>query len=213
MVKLICLEGIDGCGKSTQVNMVKSNVSVGYCWLRYKPFLLKPLYIVKTIRMSKGAIKSLEQQYESNSMMKKKLFKSGIISRIWYSIALMDYILVSKLKLSIAKRNNKLVVLDRYFFDFLIDQGLNFGWDKKKYFSEIKKLSKLFRVPDKTILLDIPPDEALKRKHDIPNLHYLNTRYELYNVIAKELNWDIINATLPKEEINQKILSIVESLS
>ena len=211
VVKRFCLVGVDGSGKSTQVELLKKDIKAGYCWLRYSPFLLKPLYLIKN-GLKKKSKNDITSNYYSNSMLKKKIFKSKIVSTIWYALTKIDYIQSTKYKIAKIKKNFDLLIFDRYFFDFVVDQGINFNWETDKYIREIKKMAKAFAIPDQTVLLDISPEDALKRKKDIPCIEYLALRCKLYKEIAKAMNWIIIDATLPINKINESIIRIINEL-
>lgn len=217
MPDIICLEGIDGCGKSTQIELLKNMEGVSYCWLRWKPFLLRPFYYLLKKKNKKDigdGIDSNSEIYNTNKQKKDKLFRHDVIRWIWYNVSLIDYTLVTKVKIARAnKRGIQTLVFDRYFYDFVIDQGINFRWKLQEFITEIVKLSKLFKKPQLVILLHILPEEALKRKNDIPNITYLNDRYSIYKGIAEKFNWFVIDASLKKEEISSAIVNKMRGLN
>ena len=158
MSKIIIFSGIDGSGKSTQIDDLieklnkKGNRSFKF-WARggYTPAFL---FFKKVTRKLLG-----EKQIPSGkSIERERILKNKFISTIWITIACFDLILFWGIYLRIKKLFFDFILCDRYLLDTLIDFEINFSQNNFK-----KNLLWLFLVK----LLPIP-DLALMRCSGIP---------------------------------------------
>lgn len=192
------LLGIDGCGKSTILDKMKEDEffkNYHFLWVRWKPYFLRPLY--KAINKGKyekiTEQKELNSDYNKKSSLKRKIFKSSFVKTMWLKMAYMDYKYIFKKKIRKLKEDGN-IVFDRYFYDLFIDQGLNFDYDREKIYTIIKKYEKKFPSLNQVFYIRVTPKTSFARKHDIPNLDYLNKRFEVYEYLAEKMNWVVINA-------------------
>jgi thymidylate kinase len=68
-------------------------------------------------------------------------------------------------------------------------------------------------IPKPTIPLnvDIPPEEAMKRKNDIPSFNYVRKRAELYHYLSKYNSITVINGCGNAVGIQNKIINTVNN--
>lgn len=224
MSKRIALIGLDGSGKSANIDKMKMDqdyVDYKFVWVRWKPAILKPAYWLMEKKVSKRNRdidksvevdgKSSENQAEMNadyntkSGLKGKIFRNPIIRNVWMFLALIDYFFqfhVKVLPLVIAGKN---IIFDRFFLDLFVDQGINFGYSPEKIREEIRKHKFLFPKIDEYIYIRVSPETCYRRKNDIPNMDYLNRRYEIYECLVNEKAWIAVDGELPFEEVNAQI--------
>ena len=153
--KLICLEGLDGSGKSTQVKFVKKYLEDNN--LKYK-FFHFPMYghnefsniIAKFLCGEFGGVKDVNPYFVAN-------------------IYAMDrFMFLPELKEAIEK--NDVVLLDRYVFSNLAYQGAKLESKEREiiknwiYDFEFKFLK--LPYPDLSIFFDVPIDIIKKRLED-----------------------------------------------
>ncbi len=184
-----------------------------FMWVRWKPTLLKPLYKIVNKKSSNGGNKTAEktervaikQEYEAKAGIKKRIFKSPFVRKMWLGLATLDYFFqfyAKTLKMLLKKRN---IIFDRYYLDLFVDQGINFGYSPNRIHREIKRKEWLFPKMNKIVYIRVNPRTCYERKDDIPNMEYLEKRYEIYEYISKADNWDIIDGNEPLAEVNKKI--------
>jgi thymidylate kinase len=69
---------------------------------------------------------------------------------------------------------------------------------------------RLFPRPDLVVLLEISPQEAMRRKDDIPSADYLESRQAIYRSIAAGVDAASVDAARPVEEVQRAITEIVK---
>lgn len=227
----IALIGLDGSGKSANIDIMKTDMDYDkyiFTWVRWKPTLLKPLYLVLGNRVIKSsgnvegnthsaeAEKSsddqikLRNEYNKKAGLKKRIFKNSIVRSVWMGLAIFDYFLqfYAKTLVNILKKSN--MIFDRFYLDLFVDQGINFGFSPERIGEEIHKHQWMFPKMDQIIYIRVSPEICYNRKDDIPNMEYLLKRYDIYEHLAKENGWIVIDGEQPlnivNDSIKQKIL-------
>lgn len=219
--KRIALIGLDGSGKSANIDKMKTDSDYSnykFVWVRWKPTLLKPIYWLLNKKMAQNKLiketadeksdelqKKLNTDYKVKLGMKEKIFKNSIVRGIWIFFALIDYCIQFYIKTvgMILRKEN--LVFDRFYLDLFVDQGINFGYTPKQIKREIYKHRWLFPKIDKIIYIKVSPETCYKRKNDIPNMDYLYRRYNIYEYLANEKEWVSIDGEQPFETVNMTI--------
>ena len=230
MSKRIALIGLDGSGKSANIDKMKLDSDYSdykFVWVRWKPTLLKPIYLLMEKKVSnintnvdknvKVDGKSGEKQAEMNadynakSGMKGKIFRNPVIRNAWMFLALIDYFFQFHIKVLPLVIKGKSIIFDRFFLDLFVDQGINFGYTPERIREEIRKHKFLFTKMDCYVYIRVSPETCYRRKNDIPNMDYLNRRYDIYECLSKEKNWIEVDGELPFEEVNSQIKKLILS--
>jgi dTMP kinase len=198
--KFIVFEGIDGAGGETQ-----SKLLFNYLKKRKKPVekLSYPDY--------RGPIGKLIHQF----LHKKYNFPPQVQFLLYFTDFLKD-----KEKIEKWRKENKIIISDRYFTSTLAYQG-------QKVFSIEKdlKISKIFDLPkpDLIIYLKISPKTSIQRKFkekrsldrheaDKKFLEKLSKFYE--KLIKNQIfgRWVIVDGEMPIDEVSKEIRKIVQKL-
>ena len=115
---------------------------------------------------------------------------------------------------------DKFVILDRFIYSTLAYQGYARGIDKS-FITEVNKFATLGLSPQKVFLMDLEPNKSIQRL-----LMKKKDRWESEDVLFHEkvrngyLNlaqndpdtWEIVDASLPVEQIHDQIWRYVESV-
>ena len=197
--KFIVIEGIDGCGKTTQIDELSK-------WLP-KSGLIKNGSKLITTREPGGSQlgKKLRGLILDNNENNKP---SSLAELLLYSADRAEH--VSKI-ISPALNNNDWVISDRFSDSTLAYQG----YGREIDLEIIKKIESIVcqgEYPDLTFFLEISPEESiLRRKNEIPDriesegIRFLEKVNEGFKVIAKENNWKVISASQNIETISNQI--------
>ena len=197
--KFIVIEGIDGCGKTTQIDEIAK-------WLPSSGLIGENSKLVKT-REPGGSL--LGQKIRTLILDNNKNNKpSSLAELLLYSADRAEH--VSKI-ISPALKNKDWVICDRFCDSTLAYQG----YGRNINLNIIKNLESVVCqgiYPDLTIFLEISAEESvLRRKNFIPDriesegIKFLQKVNEGFNLIAKEKNWKVIPASQDIQSISNEI--------
>ena len=195
----IVLEGIDGCGKTTQINELCR-------WLPKSGLINKNSTLIKT-REPGGSIlgKEIRDMILNNN---KLITPSNLTELLLYFADRAEHI--SKIILP-ALQNGNWIVSDRFSGSTLAYQG----YGREINIDIIKQLENIVCQnirPDLTFLLEISPEESiLRRKNKVADriesegLDFLKKVNHGFKLIALENNWEIIKASEDLNSISHQI--------
>ena len=197
--KFIVLEGIDGCGKTTQINELSK-------WLPKSGLIDKNATLIKT-REPGGSI--LGREIRDMILNTNKSNSPSILTELLlYSADRAEHI--SKIIIP-ALQNGDWIISDRFSGSTLAYQG----YGREISIDIIKKLENIVCQnikPDLTIFLEISPEESiLRRKNKVADriesegLEFLKKVNHGFKLIALENNWEIIKASEDLNSISHQI--------
>jgi thymidylate kinase len=184
-VNVITFSGVDGAGKTTILRefteILKSKYNRDIVELRHRPSILPILSSIKHGK-KKAEEKTIEVLPRTGNN------KSKLSSYIRFFYYLSDYIIGQWVIYFKYTKNNKLVIYDRYYFDFIVDSKranivINSRFSKFFYHFVFKS--------DMNIFLYAPPEVILKRKKELDEdtILSLNANYKsLFSDLNKGSN-------------------------
>ena len=197
--KFIVIEGIDGCGKTTQISEISS-------WLPNSGLMKKKSKLITT-REPGGSLlgKKLRRLILDNNKDNKP---SSLAELLLYSADRAEH--VSKI-IKPALRNENWVISDRFADSTLAYQS----YGRKLNLDTIKNIESIVcqgESPDLTIFLEISPEESIfRRKNEVPDrmeaegIKFLEKVNEGFKIIAKEKNWKVISASQNIKAVSNQI--------
>ena len=201
--KFIVIEGIDGCGKTTQIDELSK-------WLPNSGLIKKGSKLITT-REPGGSLlgKKLRGLILENNENNKP---SSLAELLLYSADRAEH--VSKI-ISPALNNNDWVISDRFSDSTLAYQG----YGRNINLEIIKNIETIVcqgEYPDLTFFLEISAEESiLRRKNQIPDriesegIRFLEKVNDGFKKIAKEKNWEVISASQNIKTISNQIKEIL----
>tara|TARA_B100000886_G_scaffold329635_1_gene279203 strand:+ start:230 stop:874 length:645 start_codon:yes stop_codon:yes gene_type:complete len=201
--KFIVIEGIDGCGKTTQINAISK-------WLP-RSGLMETNSKLITTREPGGSLlgKRIRNLILDNNKNNKP---SSLAELLLYSADRAEH--VAKIILP-ALNNKNWVISDRFSDSTLAYQG----YGRNINLDIIKNIDSIVcqgQSPDLTIFLEISPEESiLRRKNEIPDriesegIRFLEKVNKGFKIIAKEKNWTVVPAAQNMEIISNTIKGIL----
>ena len=201
--KFIVLEGIDGCGKTTQINELSK-------WLPKSGLIDKNATLIKT-REPGGSI--LGREIRDMILNTTKSNSPSILTELLlYSADRAEHI--SKIILP-ALQNGDWIISDRFSGSTLAYQG----YGREISIDIIKKLENIVChniKPDLTFFLEISPEESIRRRRnkvadriESEGFEFLEKVNHGFKLIALENNWEIIKASEDLTSIAEQIQKLL----
>jgi dTMP kinase len=184
----ICVEGLDGCGKTTQAKMLVKR-------------LRKDHDAVYTAEPSKGEIGRFIKRYCLHGAKRG----SSVVEALLFAADRVEHVQNEVLP---ALAAGKIVVSDRYVYSSLAYQGatgLGLDW--------IEKLNAHAVRPDLALFMDVKPETVVQRlkprKSVMENLETQRKVREVYLKFVKTGDLVSIDGNRSKKEVAQSIASVV----
>ena len=197
--KFIVIEGIDGCGKTTQINEISR-------WLPNSGLMGINSKLIKTREPGGSQLgKKLRNIILDND---DKNRPSSLAELLLYSADRAEHI--SKI-ISPALKNDNWVISDRFSDSTLAYQGYGRNINHE-IIKNIESIVCQGEYPDLTIFLEISPEESiLRRRNEIPDriesegMKFLEKVNQGFKLIAKEKKWKVISASQDVQTISNQI--------
>ena len=194
MPKLIYVMGIDGSGKSTvSEHLAKQYRDKGYkvdiLWLRFNHVFSKPLLgLCRLLGYTK---------YETCDGIRvgyHDFYKSSIISYLFIWSQYFDAIRVKYTKILPAlKRQNQIVILDRYIYDILIDLAVDIRQDDFLTSALAARFKKLLPEGALSILVDRDLTDVLGIRPEGVVDRNFEARYNHFRRLTNDKNINVID--------------------
>ena len=185
----ICIEGLDGCGKTTQAKLLVRKL----CEKGFDAFY--------TAEPTRGKIGKFIKKYYLHGEKRG----SVIVEALLFAADRFEHV---EKEIVPALNEGKLVVSDRYIYSSLAYQGAA-GLDLKW----IKELNKHAIPPNLAIFLDVKPEIVLQRlqrkKSVMEKLAIQRKVREVYEKLVKDGKLVRVDGNKSKEEVAKDILNLV----
>lgn len=188
----IVLEGIDGVGKSTQVDLLST-------WLIDNGYVVEKIVEPTDSEIGKLIRKELTNPEATNDINQQRLAL----------LFAADRLTLKKELINVKGNSRKIIISDRSFYSSLCYQN-----SKTIEPSWIYKINKYAPRPDLTIILDINETTAIKRcdnEDTFENKEFLEkTRKNYLNLLEKEENMIKIDASETIQEVQKTLQKEIE---
>jgi dTMP kinase len=186
----ICIEGLDGCGKTTQAKLLVRR-------------LRKSCDSIYTAEPSRGKIGRFIKKHCLHGDKRS----SGIVEALLFAADRSEHVENTVLP---ALKKGQIVVSDRYVYSSLAYQGatgLDLGW--------IKKINEYAICPDLAIFIDVEPETVVQRlkpkKSVMENLETQRKVREVYVGFAENGELIRVDGNKSKKQVADDIAAVVKS--
>jgi dTMP kinase len=183
-MKLVCITGIDGTGKTTLARssaeaLRQAGEDAVYIYGRTYPVLSRALMALGRLTLLRG--KDQWRDYAGYTAEKKQTMRNPLLGIAYTLAILIDYYIQIWLKLLPHLGHRRIVVSDRYLYDTVIsDLTVHLGYSAAQTARAVGLGLRLLPRPWLTVLIDVPEDVAFARKDDVPHIEYLRERRRWY---------------------------------
>tara|TARA_X000000368_G_scaffold417141_1_gene412726 strand:+ start:5499 stop:6158 length:660 start_codon:yes stop_codon:yes gene_type:complete len=215
---IVTFSGMDGAGKTTQINKLISKLEnqkkdVSYIWAR-GGYTIGFELLKKIIR--KVFRKSVPEAGYSKA--RKKIISRPYVSWVWLNIAMFDMAILYGVIVRLKLLFGDIVICDRYIDDTALDFKLNFPHMSFENMFIWKLLNFVAPRPDKSFLFLIPVEvsmqRSLQKNEPFPDskdtlLSRLNS-YNDNNLFCQD-KYFVIDGTKNIEEVESIIIEVMET--
>jgi dTMP kinase len=185
----ICIEGLDGCGKTTQTELLVENLQA------------RGFNAIYTAEPSRGKIGSFLKKY---CLQGEKRVSSEVEALLFAA----DRVEHLKEEVVPALNEGRIVVSDRYIYSSLAYQGaaeLDLGW--------IREINRWTVSPDLAVFIDVEPETAIQRvkskKSVMENLETQRKVRKVYMNFVESGELVKIDGDGPKNKVASEMLTLV----
>lgn len=194
----VCLIGTDGSGKTTLSSNVNSRLnSSKIIWCGAESYLMKPIrYVLSSLSGVKrfSTTEKVSNEAFQDSVRRRSDFVKRVSFLEWIYIffVMIDYRFQYLIRMA-RNKNPDYLIMDRYIFDVALNLAVVLSWSDEKMINFLRSRLTNYYVPDCCFYVKVPPEISFSRKKDIPNIEYIKTRTHLYDLIAKEFDFTVLD--------------------
>ncbi len=204
---LISFSGIDGAGKSTQIENLRSRLEEAGRSVQIITFW-DDVATLKQFREGVGhkVFKGDKGVGSPDAPIHRrdKNVQSPLVSLSRLGLYFSDALSLRSKVRAVVKSDADVVIFDRYVFDELANLKLSSAAIR----AYIRAVMKLVPRPDVSFILDADPDAAFARKPEYP-LEFLHTNRRAYLTLAQMIGQITIIPPLPIDQAKQAVVAAV----
>jgi thymidylate kinase len=192
----VALCGADGSGKSTAARAIIEGLRPTFYEQRGREFHWKPPLFSAWRRAARGPTTDPHA----------KLARNALVSLLFFGFHWLEFFLGWPLCVQPAVLRGGLVLIDRFYYDFFVDQ--------RRYRLRVPRWLvglgyRLLAKPDLVLLLDAPVEVLRCRKQEVPPAETQRQRTAYLELVRGLTNGHIIDAAQPPEKVAAQIERVI----
>jgi|WetSurMetagenome_2_1015567.scaffolds.fasta_scaffold81159_2 thymidylate kinase len=211
---LITLHGVDGTGKSTQAALLAERLSglglpTVVIWNRWTP------HVVGLVRRAVGGILGkrgpAEREEQVADVVAEAVAQRPAVAYLFSRVAWLEYLVQTRWRLLRHGRGARVIVMDRYVADMVVDRARRLGWSDERIAREVALAYRRgYPKPVLNVFLDSPLATVVARRpEELPRA--LEERSQLYRRAAGALEAPIVDAAGTIDTVAGRIWEIVDA--
>ncbi len=197
-MKIISISGIDGSGKSTQVERLKDDLEKNGKTVQY--------FHVLDFSIANTTLRRRPKDKKSKSVTSAGFFKI-FLRKIGLLIDLTRF---KKYYDRLEKAGNDYVITDRYFYDQIVN--ILYLEGERNIKGLLGSAEKKIVPPDYYIFIDVSPDAVLNREKSIDQSpDYLHDKRKLYRIFCKRWKMTVIDGEQSRDEVFEELQSVINN--
>jgi thymidylate kinase len=188
----VVLSGADGSGKSTAASALMDELSVTFSPSQVHHFHWKPPLFSANRRAARGPATDPHGRPARNP----------VVSLCYFGFHWLEFFLGSHLRFRLITFRDGLVLIDRFYYDFFVDQRRY----RLRVPQGLVRLGHFFlKKPDLVVLLDAPAGVLQSRKQEVPLAETERQRAAYLELVQSLGNGRVIDATQPPKKVGADI--------
>jgi len=188
----LVLCGADGSGKSTAARAILDGLSSTFPPQKVRHFHWKPTLFTARRQGMRGPATDPHGQPPRNPA----------ISLCYFALHWLEFFLGSYLRIRPVTFRGGLVLIDRYYYDFFVDQR-RYRLAVPRFIIRVGQM--FLKQPDLIVLLDAPGAVLQARKQEVSLAETERQRAAYRQMVEGLSNGCIVDATLPPEQVGAEI--------
>lgn len=202
-MRILYILGTDGAGKTTLAKRLAEELKPQggvYLYCQVTPLLLGPfrwlgarLFMRKTDQF---------KDYDAYRERKRELGrKRRRLARLYALAWYLDFLLQAWPRITWARWRARPVVMDRYYLDMVVNQGVLQDNDADGMRRDARLLERFLPRATQHLFLDVSEETAFARKDDIQSVTYLRERKDRYRQLAPHYGFVMVDANQPADAV------------
>jgi thymidylate kinase len=192
----VVLCGADGSGKSTIASAIIDGLNPTFSLLKGRQFHWKPPFFSGKRMTSRAPTNAPHSTPPRNPFL----------SLLYFGFHLLEFMLGSRLRIRPVTFRGGLVLIDRYYYDFLVDQR-RYRLNVPLFLVRLGRY--LIKKPDLILLLDAPAEVLQQRKQEVSLAETQRQRDAYLSVVQRLADAHIVNAAQPADKVASTCIKLI----
>lgn len=208
---LIVVSGIDGSGKSSQLAWIAASLAAqhqSYTYLRLRWAALTAVPLLASARLLGYTSRRYNPRSQS-VVVEQRYHEFPAMRALWPPLFAFDMTVKAWWQMLKPLRRGDWVICDRFALDAIVDVAAALRDERLLEGRFAASLLRLMPRDARTLVIDMDPMTAYRRKLDVLDPAYLEIRRPMFLRMADRLNIPVVDGNRDFEDIQQDVAEII----